>query len=339
MATESTTTVPLTSLERYIDRLSQPRAITAIGLAFVLLLFGASYLDSNLAGLSDHRDLLQLLGYPVLIVYTLFVSRILTPFTDRAIEAFRPLVSMDDRGFDRLVTETSQQGRRREWVALAAGALFGVLINPPWTWQGEAFWTHVQVLLASVFLFGLLGWLIHGSLADTRLFGELHRQPLAINVFDPTPLEPIAQMSLATSVAFIVGATLSLLMFYSDPRQVLTPQGIMIYGSLILTPVLVFFLNMMSTHRVMADAKELELQLVRHNLSAMYQELKERTDKAQLQDMEAFSDAINAWLAYQKVIEDAPEWPYTTDMLRNLVASTLLPLAAWAAQMIVEFIT
>lgn len=55
--------------------------------------------------------------------------------------------------------------------------------------------------------------------------------------------------------------------------------------------------------------------------------------------MEAFSDAITAWLAYQKVIENAAEWPYTTDMLRNLVASTLLPVAAWVAQMIVELIT
>lgn len=338
MATESTTTVPLTSLERYMDRLSQPRAIAAIGLAFVLLLVGASYLDGNLAGLSEAGDL-RLLGYPVLIVYTLSASRILAPFGDRAIEAFRPLVRMDGGDFGRLITEASQRGRRREWLALGAGGMFGVLINPPWTWQGEALWTHLQALIAAVLLFGLLGWLIHGSLADTRLFGELHRRPLAINVFDPTPLEPIARMSLATSVAFIVGATLSLLMFYSDPRQVLTPLGITLYGSLILTSVLVFFLNMMSTHRVMAEAKERELQLVRRNLSTMYQELKERTGKGQLQDMEAFSDAITAWLAYQKVIEDAAEWPYTTDMLRNLVASTLLPVAAWVAQMIVELIT
>ena len=43
-------------------------------------------------------------------------------------------------------------------------------------------------------------------------------------------------------------------------------------------------------------------------------------------------ESITAWLAYEKRIEAAPDWPYTTETLRNLVASVLIPIATWLYQ-------
>jgi hypothetical protein len=122
-------------------------------------------------------------------------------------------------------------------------------------------------------------------------------------------------------------------------EEFLSIEGIIIYGTLTLVSVLIFFLTMASTHRVMVAAKQQKLRLVRHNLSATFEDLQERAAKGQLQDMEALSDSITAWLAYEKRFADAPEWPYTTDTVRNLLMSTLLPVAAWGAQIIVELIT
>jgi len=78
---------------------------------------------------------------------------------------------------------------------------------------------------------------------------------------------------------------------------------------------------------------------VRRSLSLTFEELQERAAQDQLQEMETLSDSITAWLACERRLEQAPEWPYTTDTARNLIVSTLLPVAAWGAQIIVKLIT
>jgi hypothetical protein len=107
---------------------------------------------------------------------------------------------------------------------------------------------------------------------------------------------------------------------------------------LLVVPVLVFFLTLMSTHNLMAAAKSRELELVRRELAAAFQELKDKRNAQQSYDMERLSHAITNWLAYETRIEQAPEWPYSANTMRNLLVSTLLPVVAWVAQVIVELI-
>jgi len=359
MTIESTTiTTPATLIEELVERtrLSWLQATAAVGLVLLLLLVGAAYLNGVLARAAYLNGVLfRLSGYswwdtvrrvvwhevdrPVMIVYILLCQPILRRLRDSAIEAFRPLVAMGDDAFDRLVAETCALDRRREWLAAGIGAATGLLLDQPWNLSGDYFWPiALYLLLSATLAFGLVGWFLYVSLANSRLLAELHHQPLDIDVLNPTSLEPIARWSLGISLAFIGALTLSA---FLNPRaeEFLSIEGIITYGTVILVAVLVFFLTMMSTHRVMAEAKEQKLKLVRRYLAETFQELEERAVAAQLQDMEALSDSITAWLAYEKRIEEAPEWPYTTNIIRNLLLSTLLPIVAWAAQIIVEFIT
>jgi hypothetical protein len=328
-------------VNEWIERtgLPWPRAIAALGLVLILLLVSAIYLDHGVLPNPFSGGFLRDLEEPTAIVFILLAYRLLERLGNGAIEAFRPLMAIDDDDFDQLLAGASPFDRRREWLAMGIVAAAGLLLNRPWNWGGpHAFWWKLWGMLATILAFGFFGGLIYRSLAYTRLLTELHRQPLDIDILDPTPLEPVARFSLGISLTFIGGTTLRLL-FNPDPRELLSIQSLIIYGTMILVSVLVFFLTLMSTHRVMAEVKERELKLVRGNLSAAYQEWKEQNAKGQLQDMEALSYAITAGLAYRKVIEEAPEWPYTTGTLRNLLMSTLLPVAAWIAQVLVEFIT
>jgi hypothetical protein len=338
MAERTGATMTSTLLAQWAERLSQPRVLVTLSLLFILLLVGAAYLDGDLAQLLDSTFLRGTLVGPALFIYTLAVARFLSRFRDRAIEAFRPLLLMDHEDFDRLLAEASPLDPRREWLALGLGAAFPWAVYQPWGRSSDFSWVQLHGLLSSMLMFGFLAWISYRSLVETRLFAELQRQPLNIDIFDPTPLEPVARQSLASSLGFIGGITISLL-FLPYREWLLTIQSFIVYGTLILVSVLVFFVTMSGTHQVMAEAKERELRLVRQNLSAAYQELKERAAQGHLQDMEALSDSITAWLAYEKRIKEAPEWPYTTDTLRNLVVSTLVPIVAWAAQVVVEFIT
>jgi len=313
------------------SRLSWPRAIVAVAVVFAVLLAVCVYLDGVLADLFTTNLWRSALIGPVLTVYILVVYYVLNRFEDEAIEAFRELMLVDAATFDQLVVEATTLDRRREWLALLIGAGFGLLIFRPWDAETSFFWMKIYWTLAAISSFGLLVYVIYSSVAGGDLFGRLHEQPLAIDIFDPTPLEPIARYSLGLSLAFIGGITLSLV-FVDNPRSLLNPVSFLLYGVLDLVAVVVFFLTMGRTHRVMSEVKDRELETVRHNLSAAYRELKTRAAEGRLEQMEALSDSITAWLAYEKRIEAAPDWPYTTETLRNLIASVLIPVATWLYQ-------
>jgi hypothetical protein len=342
-----------------VDRLSAPRVVASILIVFVLSLAGLGLMGGipvpRLAG----RFWIGRLMHAALFGYLLLAHRFMCQFRDGAIDAFRSLVSWSDEKFDEMLAQSSARNSPREWMALVAGAVFGLLLMGPWRARpmpqlqpatgslqlpgqlarsGPSGWMTLYAILTALLAFGLLGWIIYRALADARLFSDLHRQPLKIDIFDPTPLEPVARMSLSVSVA-LIGATTLPLILTQDPQSLLRPIPMIINVTLIVVAVIVFFLMMASTHRVMAEAKEQKLKLVRDTLSEMFQKLEARTAAGELHDMEALSDSITAWLTYKKQVEEAPEWPYTTDTLRNLLISTLVPVVAWTAQIIVEYLT
>jgi hypothetical protein len=326
-------------VNEWVERsgLPWPRVTVALGVALVLLLFSVEYLAYGALPNPFGREFLERLEEPAVILYTVLAYRFLERLGQDAIQAFRSLLAQDDVDFDQLLARISPIARRREWLAVGIGVVAGLLLNRPWNW-GPNYWWKLWGTLVTVLVFGLIGGIVYRSLAESRLVSVLHLQPLHIDIFDPMPLEPVARFSLGITLTYLGGVTMSVL-FNPDPQELLTIKSIIIYGSIILVAVLVFFLGMVSTHRVMAEAKERELAIVRRNLSAGYGEWKVRDANGQMHDMEALSYAITAGLAYEKRIEDAPEWPYTTATLRNLAVSILLPVLAWISQVIVEFVT
>jgi hypothetical protein len=246
---------------------------------------------------------------------------------DSAIESVRPLVPLDDDDFWRFVCEESMFNRRREWLALGIGVTSGGLLQ--WYWYPSVLWVRLYAMLSVGLMYGLLSWFVYSSLSGTSLFTGLHRCPLNINVLDLRPLEPIARWSLGIALSYVGGNALSLPFV---PRFSLGFETAIIYGTLTLTPVLVFFLNMLSTRRAIVAAKRHKLNMVRDNLAAASQALEERAAKGQVEDVEAQLDCIAAWVTYEKRVKEVPEWPYTADIKRNLLLSLLLPLAAYMIQ-------
>jgi len=219
-------TAPSTLLEDLVERsrLSWLQIAVVVGIVLTLLAIGAAYLDGVL---TDPSNILQasqrvlgwnatgpelwryLMLYPAISVYILLTQPTLKRLRDGAIKSFRPLVRVDDDGFHRLLARASLFKRRREWLALGVGAVGGVLLGRPWEYLSLGL--TLYAILSGALGLGLTGWLIYSSLSGTRLFTELQCQPLDINIFDLKPVEPIGRWSLGIALAFIAGATLSLL--------------------------------------------------------------------------------------------------------------------------------
>jgi hypothetical protein len=198
-----------------------------VGVVLLALLGGAAYLNGVLVSALYENDALSHLydtafwnmvwntvwqeaDQPILMVYILSLLPILRRVHDSAIESLRSVVVMDDDAFDRTVAEVSIRGLRREWVATGVGAAAGLLLLSPWSKPPLHFWPiKLYLLLSTTLLYGLVGWFIYVSLTDSRLFTKLLSHSLDIDVFDLTPLQPIARWSLSISLGINGGITLA----------------------------------------------------------------------------------------------------------------------------------
>ena len=336
--------VPSTLLEELVERtrLSWLQVAMALGLVFVLFLVGIAFLAGILAEPFDADFWRAGLLYPAIIVYVLLTMPVLTRLRDGAIESFRPLALMDDDGFEHLLAESPMFNRRLEWLAVGVGMVSGLLLLRPWDYSGlsrtwltsgtRSEWLVLYVLIAGGLWSGFLGLGIYSSLSSMRLFSGLQRHSLDINVFDLRPLEPIGRWSLGIALVFIGGSVLSLLFF---PQLTPSIEALILYGILILTPVSVFFLNMLSTRQTIVAAKKRSLDMARDNLAAASVVLEELVAKGQLKDTGTPLNSISAWVTYEERVKAVAEWPYTAEIRRNLVLSTFLPLAVWLIREIV----
>jgi len=210
-------------------------------------------------------------------------------------------------------------------LGVVAGWVFQV------AWGFDTLWSELYSFVFGGLLFGLMAWIIYSLMSGTRLFNELFHHTQDLNIFNVEPLEPIARLSLGVALILMGGITLSLLVVVpaSSFNLFMNLQGIIIYGSLIISAILVFFLNMYSTHRALVRLKNQELRLVRLHLANISNALKVQPEQSRLVPREELSSAITSWVTYEKRIKEISEWPYTSQIRRNLLISVFLSVVAF----------
>lgn len=333
MSTETADKPAASLFARLIARQRPPWITVGIGLLLVLAPLAAAYLDGVLGDLIDHGFWRQLLLPPAVIIYILVVSPILKRVEAGVIEAFRPLVLIDDDEFERLVDEASRLNPIAEVGSFSGGLAFGLWIGHAWFSGADTLWLDLYSSLAAGLMFGLLAWTIYVVLAGTRLTAALHRQPLRIDIFDIKPFEPIGRQSLIAALAFVGGIVLGVV-FGFGPGSIYYWQNWLVLFLLALVPILVFFLNMRDTHRVLSFEKNRELESVEASILRACRNLMERIDSGK--GTNGLAAEINALAVYEERVKAARTWPYNTRMLRTLLFSVVIPGAAALGRVVVE---
>ncbi|MSP13866.1 MAG: hypothetical protein EXR62_13035 [Chloroflexi bacterium] len=315
--------------------LQWPLPAVVIAVVFLLLLGGAGLLDRSLPSFLDIEFLRYYLQWPILVIFALATYRWLITLRTFAVASFSSYVVMEGEAFARYVTEISVFNRRYEVLAFVAGMAVGGLFSPFWKGPDTFFWLRQYWSLAVMALIGFGFWVIYATVVYNRMMSQLLLLPQEIDIFNLRHFEPIARWSLGISLS-VIGTMTLFLVITPDPRFFLNWEVLLPALGLLVFTISIFFFSLLSAHRVMAAAKETELQTVRSHLATVYRQLKVQAQARSLQDMEALSDSVSAWLSYEKRIQEAPEWPYTADTLRRLILSTLLPLAAWVGNILID---
>jgi hypothetical protein len=332
----------VTTDESYLSRLfSRVYAMPVwLRIAAALLLLGIPFLLAFAFG--DLAIFLQgnawrvTLVEPVVIIYIFLIAPVFRVNELRLVRELRPVVQVEDARYAEIVTRSTHGDDRIEFGALLVGIGFGYLVDGPQNWGPELPWPlGVYLLITAMAMYGLLAWVIVASISSSRLVTNLLREPLAVDIFDIRPFEPIGRQSLMLSLSFIVGITISLL-FLTSREAMTSPWNLVFYGVLLLVAVLLFFLNMRPTHGVLASVKAEETAGAEVQISRLYRQLRDQAGDRAAAEAEAAASAtaleLNAWLAMEARLKATRSWPYNTEMLRALTVSVLTPIAIGLAR-------
>jgi hypothetical protein len=321
-------------LDRWLDRLPISRCwtIALIGIALSLLMLAAIYVDGVVDRLLTAGYWRFVLEGSALIVYVLAVSQPLQNTRAWVATGLRPIVPLDDDAYQSLIDEASQSNVRGELTGLGLGMLFTISLSASgFTPLEDAFWTTVLLVPFALLMWGLIGWLTYGAVSVIGFTSTLLRQPLDFDIFDPSPFEPIGRQSLALSLTFIGGILISFI-FSLRPDVLVDVRVWIIYTCLTVVTLLVFFLNMRSTHSLMSRAKAQARVRIEHHMATAFHRMD--TLAAEAENVESVAVQINAWATYRQEIKLVRTWPYNTEMLRTLFLTILTPVFIGLARVV-----
>lgn len=307
----------------------------SVSLLLLLLPFGIAYFDGYLDEIIAQGLVRIFLVAPVIIIYIWLISPVMSRQGDNVIKAIRPIVPLDDEGFERMLSTATRIDPRYELAIFGGGVILGLL-----TAGGNVFGENnslmkVYWILVTAFMNGLLLWTIFIAVASTRIHAVLHQQPLRIDIFDLSPFEPIGRQGLLLAMVFIGGSTISFLLSFQ--LQNIAALGFWTgYIIMVMISALIFFLSMRPTQRVLAAAKKRELEPVQQQIIRASRELMRRIDGSQA--TEELAAEINALVIYEQRIGTARTWPYNTPMLRTLFVSVLIPLGSALVKVIWDYL-
>jgi amino acid transporter len=313
-------------MSRFGRFIAGPRPLWAtilISLLLVLSPFGVVALDGLWDSFLGQGRWRPMLLAPVVIVYILVVSQWMNRSNAVMLAAFRPLVRIDDDGFDHLTREASRLHPAGEWIALVVGVLLGFGLSLTWQLGTNFIWLKVYVPVSLCLMYGLLAWIIYSSIASTRLVAALHRQPLKIDIWDIKPFESMGRHSLVNSLVFVGGITLGVI-FGLDAENIRYWPTWVIYLLLMAVPVVLFFLNMRPTHRLLKSEKDRHLSAVSQKIRLASREMQSRIVRDE--SLGETSAEYTALVAYEARLRAISTWPYNPPMLRTLFLTILAPL-------------
>lgn len=307
--------------------------ITCIMLLFFVLM---AYLGGAFSELSKWGIWRNFMDAPVSMIYILLMYPFLWRLLWRSVDDLNLLTPEDQDGSFHSEISVPLPNRRREWIALLAGAIFWLSLWQPWGWnerwvQGEV-WLTVYEIVTQSLLFGLLSLLVYSSFTDSWYVNQLIRRRANPNIFNTDTLTPVARSSLGFSIAWLGGISLSLL--FQTQKDLLRWENIIVWVILVCFAVLIFFLSMWSTHSTIIKVKKQELSFVQKYLKETSRELKESAQKGNLEKTAELSSIVTTWINYERRIKEVPEWPYNARIIRSLAASTIVPALVYLFKII-----
>lgn len=309
--------------DRLFSHKSPAWLILLVSGLLLLLPFGIAFLDGVLPDVLQKGYWRALFLPPAIILYIWLVSPLISRVWADVIRAIQSYTSLDDESLAAVLKAASYIHPLHEGLVFSSGFIFGLFSAQSVGLYQNAPLLRIYWFVSNGLMFGILFMTIFVSVASTRVNAALHRQPFQIDIFDQSPFEAIGRWSLLLALVFVGGITISIL-FSVEMDNLFSLEAWLVKLVLILVTVLIFFLSMYPTHKVLAQAKKSELDLVQKHIYKTFRDLLKQSDENQ--PIGDLSTQINTLALYEQRLQAVRTWPYNTSMLRTLFFSVLFPL-------------
>ena len=296
-----------------------PAFVVAVAIALLLLALAAL---ATAGDAPSARSMLRTISLnPVITIYILAVH----PFMHRRWRsAIESLHALAPHAGD--TAPPAPASRRGEWIAMLVGALIGAVVARHL--PGLEGWLLVYFAATSALTFALLATAIYGSVRRSRHLAAHSRAGLELNVFDAHLLTPFARWGQSLSLVFVGGICLSLL--FQSAESLRSVEGVLVYGSLVVVALTLFFMSMRTIHVALARAQEKELARLRVDLADAREALLRQRDRepASGSTHDAYVRVVVLGMYEQQVL-GAPTWPFNPSIVGRVFASAAAPLGLY----------
>ena len=313
----------LARLERFLGPRYIP-CVIVLAVALALLLVLAAYAQSG-SGQRVRSGFWMLALDPVILVYILVLYPFMHRRWQRAMHSLEALAP--DAG---VAVRPKPASRRGEWAALLLGALAGLAIAR--RVPGAEGWLRLYSQATSALMFALLAAVIYASVVRSRHLAAYSRAGLELNVFDGHLLTPFAQWGQSLSLVFVGGISLSLL--FQSYESLRSMEGVIVYGTLIVVALTLFFTSMWTIHVALAKAQAKELTTVRRDLAAAREALLRRRSGEAAGAVHDLYLPVVVLGVYEQQVLQASTWPFNPAIVGRVFASAAAPLGVYLLKLV-----
>ena len=251
-----------------------------------------------------------------LVLYIVVASVLLRRTWRRALAALRGVV--------RIEPEDHAEYERRlslpeAWVDVLLLAVSGVMTVVLFAWlgapmpidSGQTAFLPPDALPALLVLaaYAVFGWaglrLVYTTVRSARILRRLADEPLHINVFDTSNLEPFGNVALAVALA-PAGIILILLAGLGTPTTVIGWTVLLLASS---ATVLALVVPLLGIHRRMSRAKDVAVSELGVRLTQLYEEVG-RTQLTDGPTITRLRDVASTLIPLRATVQQMPAWPF-----------------------------
>jgi hypothetical protein len=249
----------------------------------------------------------------------------------RELAELRPQLDCDDATLRELV-QRAWPSQRGSALALALGAGIGATLRE----VGSAIGTRAPQLaewsfhdgwnvFVMIVLFGLMGLRIQQTARLARLFHDLGRNHVNVQLLDTGPLRVFARHGMRLALVWFIGSGIALLLFLDPWARGLTAG---IIAAVVAIAVASLLLPSLGIHQRLREAKAAELACVRSEIA--------QRRAALLGAAPGDASDLPTLLAWEARVDGVAEWPFDAPFLVRFALLILIPLGSWLGGALVE---
>ncbi len=251
----------------------------------------------------------------------------------RALAASRPLLRVDDRGYELLTYRLTTMPATLTVAAAGIGLLSLVtltILRPPETFET----LHIMVTPAATVIESLLQFFVWTGVGVVGVeiarklwvIDDIYSNHIQINVLRPGALSAFSRVSAAMVIFTLIAVVLATIALAQFGTSVTWAFGA---GVPTLLAAIAFIAPLYGAHRLMAQEKARNLDWLGERIAATIASLRGTVDAGKLRDVAPLKETLEGLIAARDEYDAVSTWPWQRSTLTGVVTALIAPMAIW----------